>query len=158
MAWKAGKWTTPAISIPMSPAKTCRRGSGLSSYQTTNQLWRNYGTIAPVFPQPTNTFIAVIISEKPKNPFVTQWTVSVERELARNTTLEVNYIGNKGSQLLARQNINQALPLVNGPACYASPEPDSCHARGPPSLSKLRYLDQQFLDRALQLQRVELQV
>ena len=43
----------------------------------------------------------------------------MERELARNTTLEVNYIGNKGSNLLARQNINQALPPVNGPACYA---------------------------------------
>ena len=67
-----------------------------------------------------NTFIAVIISNHPKNPFVTQWTASVERELARNTTLEVNYIGNKGSNLLARQNINQALPPVNGPACYAS--------------------------------------
>ena len=95
------------------------QGSGLSSYQTTNQLWGNYWTPALAVPA-DNTFIAVIISDHPKNPFVTQWTASVERELARNTTLEVNYIGNKGSNLLARQNINQALPPVNGPACYAS--------------------------------------
>ncbi len=95
------------------------QGSGLSSYQTTNQLWGNYWTPAPAVPA-DNTFIAVIISDHPKNPFVTQWTASVERELARNTTFEVNYIGNKGSNLLARQNINQALPPVNGPACYAS--------------------------------------
>ena len=82
----------------------------------------------PLFKEPDgpNTFIAVIISENPKNPFVTQWTLSVERELARNTTLEVNYIGNKGSRLLARQNINQALPLINPPACYVDPEPGSC--------------------------------
>ena len=50
----------------------------------------------------------------------------MERELARNTTLEVNYVGNKGSRLLARQNINQALPLINPTACYADPVPASC--------------------------------
>ena len=44
----------------------------------------------------------------------------MERELARNTTLEVDYIGNKGSRLLARQNINQALPLANPTVCYAN--------------------------------------
>ena len=69
----------------------------------------------------------MIISEKPKNPYVTQWSFSVERELARNTTLEMNYIGNKGSRLLARQNINQALLIPNLTACYTTtPEPASC--------------------------------
>jgi hypothetical protein len=52
-------------------------------------------------------FIAVIISENPINPRVQQYSFSVERELAPNTTLEVNYVGNKGSHLLDRVNINQ---------------------------------------------------
>ena len=98
---------------PYITRQNLTQGSGLTSYQTTDQLWGNYWTLAPAVGLHDNTFIAVIISEKPKNPFVTQWSLSVERELARNTTLEVNYIGNKGSNLLARQNINQALPLVN---------------------------------------------
>ena len=105
-----------------------------------------------------NTFIAVIISEKPKNPYVTQWSLSVERELARNTTFEVNYIGNKGSRLLARQNINQALPLTNLTACYTHSGTSLLPAIEPPSISELRHLYRQFLDRALQLQRVEPQV
>ena len=99
--------------------------SGQASYQTTDQLWPNFNTIQEVTPA-ANTFIAVIISEKPKNPYVTQWSLSVERELARNTTLEVNYIGNKGSRLLSRQNINQAILLSNMTACYTTPVPDSC--------------------------------
>ena len=104
---------------PYITRQALNQGTGLPSYQSTDQLWGNYWTPAPAVPA-DNTFIAVIISEKPKNPFVQQWSFSVERELARRTTLEVNYVGNKGSNLLARQNINQALPPVNGPACYAS--------------------------------------
>jgi len=104
---------------PYITRQSLSQGTGQSSYLTTNQLWGNYWTPAPAVPA-DNTFIAVIISDHPKNPFVTQWTLSVERELARNTTLEVNYVGNKGTNLLSRQNINQALPPTNGPACYAS--------------------------------------
>ena len=158
MASKAGKWTTPATSIPMSAAKTSSQNSGQASYQTTDQLWPSFDTIAPSREAPTaaNTFIAVIISEKPKNPYVTQWSFSVERELARNTTLEVNYVGNKGSRLLARQNINQALLLTDLTACFVDPSGISLlPASEPPSISQLRHLYQQFLDRALQLQRVE---
>ena len=52
-------------------------------------------------------FVAVIISENPINPLVQQYSFSIQRELAANTTLEVNYVGNKGSHLLDRVNINQ---------------------------------------------------
>ena len=50
-------------------------------------------------------FFAVIISEFPRNPYVQQWSLSVQRELAKNTTLEVNYVGNKGTHLLNRTNM-----------------------------------------------------
>jgi len=49
----------------------------------------------------------VIESENPLDPYVNSWTLSVERELARNTTLEVNYIGTKSVHLLDRRNISQ---------------------------------------------------
>ena len=65
-------------------------------------------------------FFAVIISEKPQNPYFQQWTLSVQRELARNTTLELNYLGNKGSHLLNRINIGQPLPPANPSACDPS--------------------------------------
>ncbi|MGC2638203.1 MAG: TonB-dependent receptor plug domain-containing protein, partial [Acidobacteriaceae bacterium] len=104
---------------PYITRQNLSQGTGQPSYMTTDQLWPNYSLFLPAVPA-DNTFLAVIISNRPKNPFVTQWTLSVERELASNTTFEVDYIGNKGSNLLARQNINQALPMSNGPACYSS--------------------------------------
>jgi hypothetical protein len=65
-------------------------------------------------------FFAVIISEKPRNPYVQQWSLSLQRELARNTTLEVNYIGNKGTHLLDRTNIAQPLPPSDPALCLAT--------------------------------------
>ena len=62
-------------------------------------------------------FFAVIISEFPHNPYVQQWSLSVQRELAKNTTLEVNYVGNKGTHNLNRFNIGQGLPPANPAVC-----------------------------------------
>jgi len=63
------------------------------------------------FPESTLSFIAVIESEDPLNPYVQSWTLSVERELAKNTTLEVNYVGTKGTHLLNRHDIAQPLDI-----------------------------------------------
>lgn len=65
-------------------------------------------------------FFAVIISEFPHNPYVQQWSLSVQRELARNTTLEVFYVGNKGTHLLNRTNYGQGLPPANPALCDPS--------------------------------------
>jgi hypothetical protein len=69
--------------------------------------------------QDGSQFFAVIISEFPHNPYVQQWSFSVQRELARNTTLEANYVGNKGTHLLNRINIGQPLPPSNPALCTA---------------------------------------
>ena len=53
----------------------------------------------------------MIESENPLDPYVQSWTLSAERELAANTTLEVNYIGTKSTHLLDRRNISQPNPI-----------------------------------------------
>ena len=70
--------------------------------------------------QDGSQFFAVIISEFPHNPYVQQWSFSLQRELARNTTLEANYVGNKGTHLLNRINIGQPLPPPNPALCDPS--------------------------------------
>jgi len=87
-----------------------------SAPKLTDQLFPAFTTIAPVTPADL-TFIAVIISEHPRNPYVQQWSFSVQRELAPNTSLEVNYIGNKGTHLLTRNDIAQAIAPSNPDFC-----------------------------------------
>lgn len=75
-----------------------------------NDLFPSYSSLGP-FPVSTLSFIAVIESENPLNPYVESWTASVERELAPTTTLEVNYIGTHSVHLLDRRDIAQANPI-----------------------------------------------
>ena len=83
----------------------------------TNQLFQPYNTLGP-FPESSLSFIAVIESENPLDPYVQSWTLSVQRALASNTTLEVNYIGTKSTHLLDRRNIAQPLQVPAASLSY----------------------------------------
>src|SRR3974390_1784397 len=76
--------------------------------QTTNSLFPSFTNPGPVTPA-ANSFLAVNISEAPRNPYVQQWSFSIQRQLTTNTKLELNYIGNKGTHLLMRRNFAPAL-------------------------------------------------
>jgi hypothetical protein len=77
--------------------------------KTTNDLFPSFADLGPATPA-ANSFLAVSMSPEPKNPYVQQWSLGVQREIFRNTIAEVNYIGTKGTDLLMRRNIAQALP------------------------------------------------
>ena len=65
-------------------------------------MFPSYTTLGPL-PEMALSFIAVIESENPLNPYVQSWTASMERELGRSTSLEVNYIGTHSIHLLDRR-------------------------------------------------------
>ena len=71
-----------------------------------------------------------------------QWNVSVQREIARNTTLEVGYVGSKGYDLLLPYDVNQ-VPLATKRqrrpiARSSTPGSDSDARRGAPAVRRLR--------------------
>lgn len=98
--------------------------NGGSTLKTTDQLFAPVNAVTPVSAAANGgAFTAVILSENPQNPYVQQWTFSIERELAKNTTLELNYVGNKGTHLLERFNVDQAgaLPAADVAPCNVDP-------------------------------------
>jgi hypothetical protein len=106
---------------PYSIRNSLDPGSVATIPKNSNQMFPSYGTLGP-FPQSTLSFIAVIESENPRNPYVNSWTASFERELARNTTVEVNYIGTHAVHLLNRHNISQpfGIPSASLAFCQAT--------------------------------------
>lgn len=100
----------------------------------TDQLFPGFTTLTQVTPA-SATFIAVIQSELPLNPYIQQWTLSVEHQLAKDTTLEVNYVGSKGTHLLDRHNFVQPYAPTNPAACLANPDP----CLGPGYTARLPY-------------------
>jgi hypothetical protein len=49
-----------------------------------------------------------------KSPYTQSWNLRVQRELARNTVLEVRYVGNKSTHMWHYQNRNETNILENG--------------------------------------------
>jgi hypothetical protein len=139
---------------PYISRQSIQQNAGQPTYKTTDNLFPAVSTPGPITAGPNgpNSFIAVIISEKPKNPYVTDWSISLEREVARNTTVEVNYVGTKGSRLLSRNNINQALPPQNPAVCNPpvttppTPLPIQCTVNArQPYANFGRYLDSKWI-------------
>jgi hypothetical protein len=76
--------------------------------QTTDQLFPSF-TGGGVATPASNSFLAVNQSPEPRNPYVQQWSLGIQRQLRQSTTAELNYVGAHGDNLLMRINIAQAL-------------------------------------------------
>lgn len=79
--------------------------------QTTDALFPSFADPEPASPE-ANTFLAVSMSPEPRNPLMHQWSLSVQRLVTPRTSVELNYAGSHGSNLLMRRNIAQALPYA----------------------------------------------
>jgi hypothetical protein len=102
-----------------------------ANLKLTNELFPPLSTPAPVsVANNGSAFAAVLLSDHPKNPYVEEWTLSVERELSRNTALDVFYAGNKGTHLLERYNENQPGPLSSAALPYCQANPTATLANG----------------------------
>jgi len=102
---------------PYSIRNSLNPGTNPTAPKLTNDMFPSYSTLGP-FPASTLTFLAVIESENPLNPYVQSWTASVQRELAQNTTVEVNYIGTHAVHLLDRRNIAQPFAIPDASLAF----------------------------------------
>ena len=141
---KDAKSTAPPTSIRTSAAATtssrsasrrrCRRPTPCSRASRRRRR------------RPANTFLAVSQSPEPRNPYMQQWSLGVQRELMPRTTMEVNYIGTHGTNLLMRRNIAQARLVRPG---------QSAVGRRPQAVPELRGLHRQRLEWPIELQRAQ---
>jgi hypothetical protein len=92
---------------------------------TSDQMFPSFAGASVATPA-ANGFLAVSMSPQPRNPYVQQWSFSIQRALNPNTTIDFNYIGNKGTNLLMRRNIAQARPLADPSVCQADPSIGNC--------------------------------
>jgi hypothetical protein len=61
--------------------------------------------------------------DKLKTPYVMQWHLTVQHEITPHTTIEVAYVGSKGTHLYTFGNLNQASPTADSSAPSAPRRP-----------------------------------
>src|SRR5207245_2475410 len=73
------------------------------------------------FPLPDS---ALAIQRDLRTAYMQHWNLNVQRQLRRNTVLEIAYVGSKGTKLLTARDINQPRPSVLPPGLPFVPRPD----------------------------------
>jgi Carboxypeptidase regulatory-like domain len=72
---------------------------------------------SPPFRQADFTFRNISFSSMQpdlRTPYIQQWNLGIQRELAKNTVVEVRYVGNKGTHLWHGYNLNEVNIFENG--------------------------------------------
>jgi hypothetical protein len=112
--WGSNSGRTVSTSVDPStfPAQFGAPGSVLFSNPT---LPSRTVASTPVFPQaaPVGTSLNEF-SPNLKVGYVQSWDIGFQRELTRDTVLEVRYIGNHGTDLWRNQNLNEVNIFENG--------------------------------------------
>lgn len=70
----------------------------------------------PAAPERRTFLSTFAVDEQLRTPYTTDVVVSVQREIARQTVLDVAYVGTRGQDLLIRQNFGQYLGEFRDPA------------------------------------------
>ena len=92
---------------PNSAGSDVRAGAGIP---TTPQ------PAAPVLTLPaTRSFTTLdLVDPNLKNGYVQQWNLNVQRQIAKNTILDVGYVANRGVKLFLQSNLDQSHIYTNG--------------------------------------------
>lgn len=94
---------------------------------------------APVLTLGSNRSTSVVVfNPKIKTGYVQQWGLSVQRELLRNTVLEVGYVGERGVKLFMNSDLNQ--PRIYGDFLNSFKELQAYNATGAPLSSGNAFL------------------
>jgi len=83
---------------------------------------QNYGQSLPPL-SGVATSPAYAVDPRAVLPNTWQWNLALEHELARNTTLELAYVGNRGIHLVQKYDLNQVAPANRLAAAFQSGGP-----------------------------------
>lgn len=80
--------TPPAFSLPRTDVQNYASSSGAAGFWTTDFNFRN--------------------------PYVSQWSLGIEREIGKRTAIEARYVGNHGVKLVRAVDVNEVNVFENG--------------------------------------------
>jgi len=127
---EAGLQNTTGTSIALVPTGACTTfqigpcpttfggtiASGIASLPGSALHWKDNSTSVPLFPQATlacdaaTNHLCNIMAVDPNllTPYVTNYSLGIQHAFSNNLSLEVEYVGNRGSRLTGFRDLNQA--------------------------------------------------
>ena len=91
---------TPGLSTAQAQANWFANSSSTPIYSQTPQCGSGFGTD----PSPCDI---LGVNKNIRTPYVSTWTLGIQRQLTNDMSLEVAYVGNHGTKLLGVRNLNE---------------------------------------------------
>ncbi|HSC30024.1 MAG TPA: TonB-dependent receptor [Vicinamibacterales bacterium] len=112
----AGNGPGTSQSVTLTPGMPGFPPGGLTLESTLPPFAVNPASFSFPVPMSDFTFVRGHSSFDPdiRTPYVTNWTLSYQREVWRDAAIEVRYVGNRGSNLWRSYNINETNIFENG--------------------------------------------
>jgi len=100
----------------LSPGQPGFPPGGLLVSSPAPVLMTNPPAFAPTLPESDFTFARSVYGVNPnlRQPYVQNWNFGIQRELAKNTVLEVRYVGNKSTHMWHYYNVQETDIFHNG--------------------------------------------
>ncbi|HXK61942.1 MAG TPA: TonB-dependent receptor, partial [Acidobacteriota bacterium] len=90
---------------PIQPARTFRDDFG---------TWLDLGN-AKEFPLAVNNTVGMYITDNMDSPYMQSWNLTLEHQLGQSMVISASYVGNKGTHLESRVDLNQLPASLLGP-------------------------------------------
>ena len=136
----AGLSVIPTAADGVGPTGTGTGKILAASINTTSANPVAWGTTGPLFNVKVNCLDTpcdiLAVNRNLRTPYVTTWNINLQQELTRNMSLQVGYVGSKGTKLYSVYDINQVDP--NSAAEIAC---GHCEQDGRPLVGKFPYLE-----------------
>src|SRR5262249_3305596 len=104
-------------SLSLNPGQAGFAPGAISASSPLPQLQTFPASFAPPFPMSDFTFARNSFGTTLPflhTPYVQNWTLGIQRRVARDTVLEVRYVGNKGTHIWHTYNTNEVNVMENG--------------------------------------------
>jgi hypothetical protein len=95
---------------PLGPTSQYTSYPAAGVVYKSDNLFPNFTTSGPVTTAQLS-FLQIAATKK-LDPYIADWSFGVERDIYRNTILDIDYVGNKGTHLNIRSNPNQPTECV----------------------------------------------
>jgi TonB dependent receptor len=107
---------------PLAPTQQYTSNKATGTIYNSDNLFPTLSSLGPVSPSALS-FLQIAATKK-LDPYNGDWSFGVEREVLKNTILDIDYVGNKGTHLNIRTDPNQPTECIlvqpAGPGCAAT--------------------------------------
>jgi len=115
-SFQTNEWVSSTALYPYAPIQAYQSSAGTGVIYNTDNLFPAL-TLGPVTTATFANSLVQVAAPRKLNPYAQDWSFGIEQQLGSNTIATAEYVGNKGTHLNIRTNVNQPTQCILANGC-----------------------------------------